>query len=70
MQKFLENRNNRELNAFVCLFCRLQTGWSVKTGNLNTYKRPEAISEDEQEVIRRVIEKAEQLENVEQQRVG
>ncbi len=52
------------------LFLRLQSGWSVKTANLNQWKQPEPISNDEHDMILKVIEKAEAMERAEMQRVG
>lgn len=51
-------------------FCRLHSGWSVKTANLDKWKQPDPMSTDEHEKILEVIEKAEAMERAEMQRVG
>lgn len=72
MSQFGETRDkwvcptDREL----VLRSRLQTGWSVKTHSLNTFKKPAQLNDFEQEAIRRVIDRAESLELQEQERVG
>jgi hypothetical protein len=49
---------------------RLQSGWSVKTANLDKWKQPDPMSDTEHEKILEVIEKAEAMEKAEMQRVG
>ncbi|KAL2297432.1 hypothetical protein Nmel_016733 [Mimus melanotis] len=49
---------------------RLQTGWSVHTFQTEKQRKMQALSPQELEVILGVIHKAEQLELVEQQRIG
>ena len=49
---------------------RLKSGWSIKTANLNQWKQPDPLSEDEHQKILDVITQAEQLEKAEQERVG
>ena len=51
-------------------FFRLQSGWSVKTANLDKWRQPDPMSTDEHEKILEVIEKAEAMERAEMQRVG
>lgn len=51
-------------------FCRLGTGWSVHTNKLNSYQKNDQLSLDEQEQIMRVINRADYLESVEQERIG
>ena len=58
--------NDRQL----ALMAKLQSGWSAKTADLNQWKQPEPISNEEQEAILKVIEKAAALERAEQERVG
>lgn len=49
---------------------RLQTGWSVHTFQTEKQRKMQALSPKELEVILGVIRKAEQLDAVEQQRIG
>jgi hypothetical protein len=49
---------------------RLKSGWSIKTANLNQWKQPDPLSEDEHQKILDVITQAEMLEKAEQERVG
>lgn len=58
--------NDREL----ALRAKLQTGWSVKTGAISTFSRQEQLNDTEQDVIVKVIKRADMLEQLEQQRVG
>ncbi|XP_071041982.1 rabphilin-3A [Parasteatoda tepidariorum] len=58
--------NDRELS----LRAKLKTGWSVKTNSINSFNKPETLSDAEQEVIMGVIKRAENLDKVEQERVG
>ena len=52
------------------VFCRLHSGWSVETANLDKWRQPDPMSTDEHEKILEVIEKAEAMERAEMQRVG
>ncbi|XP_039576776.1 rab effector Noc2 isoform X3 [Passer montanus] len=58
--------NDRQL----ALRAKLQTGWSVHTFQTEKQRKMQALSPKELEVILGVIRKAEQLDVVEQQRVG
>lgn len=59
--------NDRQL----ALRAKLQTGWSVKTHSLQSLaKKPEALNVQEKQTILEVIQRAESLEKVEQQRIG
>ncbi|KAL0267358.1 UNVERIFIED_CONTAM: hypothetical protein PYX00_009650 [Menopon gallinae] len=59
--------NDRQL----ALRAKLQTGWSVKTQDLQEYgKKPQALNETEQNIIKQVIQRAELLDQKEQERVG
>ncbi|XP_063258860.1 rab effector Noc2 isoform X2 [Prinia subflava] len=58
--------NDRQL----ALRAKLQTGWSVHTFQTEKQRRMQALSPKELEVILGVIRKAEQLEVLEQQRIG
>ena len=49
---------------------RLGTGWSVKTNQFQTYPKPAPLTEKEQQAIVSVIQKAQELDLTEQQRVG
>lgn len=69
------NRTSNE--AWVCpndrqlaLRAKLQSGWSVKTANLNQWKQPDPLSAEEHEMILQVVEKAEAMERAEQERLG
>ena len=56
------------INSFVC---RLGTGWSFHTNSARKFpQKSEGLNRDEQDVIMRVIEKAEKLEVSEQERIG
>lgn len=50
---------------------RLDAGWSVKTGTVNTTanKTEQTINESEQEAILKVIRKAQQVELMEKERI-
>ncbi|KAL5017555.1 hypothetical protein ScPMuIL_007144 [Solemya velum] len=52
------------------MFDRLGTGWSVHTNRLATFHKNNNLSMEEQEQILNVIERADFLEQVEQERVG
>ncbi|XP_014731985.1 PREDICTED: rab effector Noc2 isoform X2 [Sturnus vulgaris] len=58
--------NDRQL----ALRAKLQTGWSVHTFQTEKQRKMQALSPKELEVILGVIHKAEQLDLVEQQRIG
>ncbi|XP_066058371.1 rab effector Noc2 isoform X3 [Chamaea fasciata] len=58
--------NDRQL----ALRAKLQTGWSVHTFQTEKQRKMQALSPKELEVILGVIRKAEQLDVVEQQRIG
>ncbi|XP_064460998.1 rabphilin-3A-like isoform X1 [Ornithodoros turicata] len=58
--------NDREL----ALRAKLHTGWSVKTGGINSFSKVEQMSDTDQEVIVDVIKRADMLERIEQHRVG
>ncbi|CAL8134646.1 unnamed protein product [Orchesella dallaii] len=58
--------NDRQL----ALRARLQSGWSLKTNQFNTYPKPQPLTDKEQQMIVNVVKKAEELEIVEQKRVG
>ena len=55
----------------VWLYCfRLGAGWSVHTNKQAAFKKPVSLSAEEQEQIVRVMQKAEMLEQIEQERIG
>ncbi|XP_071431248.1 rab effector Noc2 [Pithys albifrons albifrons] len=58
--------NDRQL----ALRAKLQTGWSVHTFQTEKQRKTQALSSKELEVILEVIRKAEQLDIIEQQRIG
>ncbi|GFX21810.1 rab effector Noc2 [Trichonephila clavipes] len=58
--------NDRELS----LRAKLRTGWSVKTNSINSFNKPEQLNDSEQEIIMSVIKRAENLDKVEQERIG
>lgn len=49
---------------------RLQTGWSVHTYQTEKQRRSQRLSPAEVEAILQVIQRAEQLDALEQQRIG
>lgn len=51
-------------------FPRLQTGWSVHTYQTEKQRRSQCLSPGELEVILQVIQRAERLDILEQQRIG
>uniref|UniRef100_A0A1Y1LN07 Rabphilin n=1 Tax=Photinus pyralis TaxID=7054 RepID=A0A1Y1LN07_PHOPY len=64
-------------SRFVCpndrqlaLRAKLKTGWSVKTSTFGYKSSPAPLRDDEQTAILEVIRRAEQLDIVEQERVG
>ncbi|PVD31713.1 hypothetical protein C0Q70_07131 [Pomacea canaliculata] len=58
--------NDRQL----ALRAKLGTGWSVHTNRLASFQRGENLSLEEQEQIMRVINRAEYIDHVEQERIG
>lgn len=48
---------------------RLKAGWSVKTASLGYQSSPQTIGADEQATIVAVIKRAEQIDQIEQERV-
>ncbi|KAL1778486.1 rab effector Noc2 isoform X1 [Sigmodon hispidus] len=58
--------NDRQL----ALRAKLQTGWSVHTYQTEKQRRSQCLSPGELEVILQVIQRAEQLDILEQQRIG
>ena len=59
------------LMFFLIFLLRLSTGWSVKTHDLQEYgKKSQSLNEMEQNAIKKVIKRAEILEQREQERVG
>ncbi|BFZ18785.1 hypothetical protein BsWGS_21822 [Bradybaena similaris] len=68
---------NSGLDRWVCpndrqlsLRAKLGTGWSVHTNRMGNFTRPDQLSLEEQEQILNVINRAEYLEGVEQERIG
>lgn len=56
--------------TFITYLYRLDTGWSVKTSQLQgTATKHEQINESEQDVILNVIFKAQQIEQTEKERI-
>uniref|UniRef100_A0A8C2UW60 Rabphilin 3A like (without C2 domains) n=1 Tax=Chinchilla lanigera TaxID=34839 RepID=A0A8C2UW60_CHILA len=58
--------NDRQL----ALRAKLQTGWSVHTYQTEKQRRSQRLSPAEVEAILQVIQRAEQLDTLEQQRIG
>nr|XP_054765522.1 rab effector Noc2-like [Lytechinus pictus] len=58
--------NDRQL----ALRAKLGTGWSFHTNSAKKFQKNEGLNRDEQDVILKVIEKAEKLEVSEQERIG
>ncbi|KAF7244490.1 Rab effector Noc2 [Varanus komodoensis] len=58
--------NDRQL----ALRAKLQTGWSVHTFQTDKQRKTQALSLKEMDVILEVIQRAEKLDIVEQQRIG
>ncbi|XP_078729855.1 rabphilin-3A-like [Lampetra fluviatilis] len=54
----------------LALRAKLNTGWSVHTHRSEKQRRNETLSEEEREAIHKVIEKAEKMELLEQERIG
>ncbi|CAG5122542.1 unnamed protein product, partial [Candidula unifasciata] len=68
---------NSGLDRWVCpndrqlsLRAKLGTGWSVHTNRMGNFTRPDQLSLEEQEQILNVINRAEFLEGIEQERIG
>ncbi|XP_075217803.1 rabphilin [Lycorma delicatula] len=58
-------------DRMLALRARVSVGWSVKTQDLNSCKQDvPTLDEEEQKIIKEVIKRAEDLETLEQQRVG
>lgn len=50
---------------------RLQTGWSVHpSGQPDRQRKQEELTDEEKEIINRVIARAEKMEEMEQERIG
>ncbi|XP_077996408.1 rabphilin-3A-like [Glandiceps talaboti] len=58
--------NDRKL----ALRAKLGTGWSFHTNEASHYRKNEGLNRDEQDMILKVIERAERLEKTEQERIG
>lgn len=54
----------------LCSLSRLQTGWSVHTYQTEKQRKSQCLSTAEVEAILQVIQRAEQLDVMEQQRIG
>ncbi|XP_046683642.1 uncharacterized protein LOC124369634 [Homalodisca vitripennis] len=55
----------------LALLAKVGAGWSVKTQHNQTYKQqPEALDEAEKQIILEVIQRADALDSLEQERVG
>ena len=54
----------------LCFFSRLHTGWSVHTYQTEKQRKSQSLSPAEVEAILQVIQRAERLDILEQQRVG
>ncbi|XP_067119079.1 rab effector Noc2-like isoform X2 [Centruroides vittatus] len=54
----------------LALRAKLNTGWSVKTSILNSYVKPQQISDVEIETVIKVLKRAECIEQVEKERIG
>lgn len=55
---------------FVC-FCRHDAGWSVHPPNQGERQRKhEDLTDEEKEIINRVIARASKMEEMEQERIG
>lgn len=64
-------RRTKIITEFSMFDCRLRAGWSVKTQDLQMYgKEPQTLNEMEQTIIKQVIQRAEVLDQKEQERVG
>ena len=59
-------------NRIYVFLCRLKTGWSVKTRQMQSFggRQDSTLNESEQAIIKEVIKRAEMLEVTEQERVG
>jgi hypothetical protein len=56
--------------TFITYSYRLETGWSVKSNQLQgTTTKHEQINESEQDIILKVILKAQQIEQIEKERI-
>lgn len=53
-----------------CALSRLQTGWSVHTYQTEKQRKSQCLSPAEVEAILQVIQRAERLDVMEQQRIG
>lgn len=64
------------LSVFLCillclfLFGRLQTGWSVHTYQTERQRKSQVLEKQELDIILSVIHRAEQLDQLEQHRIG
>uniref|UniRef100_A0A4W5JXL4 RabBD domain-containing protein n=1 Tax=Hucho hucho TaxID=62062 RepID=A0A4W5JXL4_9TELE len=58
------------VKPLVCLCSRLQTGWSVHTFRTDRQRKSQMLEQQEVEIILSVIRRAEQLEQIEQLRIG
>lgn len=58
------------LKNICVVLSRLQTGWSVHTHQTEKQRRSQCLSPAEVEAILQVIQRAERLDVMEQQRIG
>lgn len=56
--------------GLCCSLSRLQTGWSVHTYQTEKQRKSQCLSPAEVEAILQVIQRAERLDVLEQQRIG
>ncbi|EMP37140.1 Rabphilin-3A [Chelonia mydas] len=54
----------------LCVFCRLPAGWSVHGNQPERQRKNEELTDEEKEIINRVIARAEKMEEMEQERIG
>lgn len=49
---------------------RLPTGWAARGGQPDRQRKSEELTDEEKEIINRVIARAEKMEEMEQERIG
>ena len=50
--------------------CRLPAGWAARGGQPDRQRKGEELTDEEKEIINRVIARAEKMEEMEQERIG
>ena len=70
-QAYAASRDSCPASCLPAVPFRLQTGWSVHPGGQpDRQRKQEELTDEEKEIINRVIARAEKMEAMEQERIG